>query len=93
MEFQGWRCVHQLSEVREVRISEVCEHTAIIFDDCAEPEVYITNHKMFFQASEVITVDTTSRTNCFALEVDTGKKMIIVCADHPPCTGWPIQSV
>ena len=63
------------------------ENSAIIFDDCGNAEDYITNHKMLFQANCVTTVNT-SRTNCYALEVDTTGKMIIVCANHPPCTTW-----
>lgn len=64
---------------------------AVIFDDCGNVEDYITNHKMLFQANEVTTVNT-SKTNCYALEVDTVGKMIIVCANHPPCTAWTLTN-
>ena len=64
---------------------------AVIFDDCAYIEEYITNHKMLFQANEITTVNT-SKTNCYALEVDTIGKMIIVCANHPPCTAWVLSN-
>ena len=67
------------------------KHIAVIFDDCGEPEVYITNHKMLFQANEITTVNT-SRTKCFALEVDCVQKMIIVCANHPPYTAWVLAN-
>ena len=67
------------------------EHNSIIFDDCPEIETYITNHKMLFQASEVTTVNT-SRTNCYALEVDTIAKRITVCANHPPFTTWVLAN-
>ena len=63
------------------------EHYAVIFDDCNEMENYITNHKMLFQANEITTVNT-SKTNCFALTVDTVEKMLIICSNQPPCTTW-----
>jgi len=63
------------------------KHSTIIFDDCSAIDEYILHHKMLFQASEVTTVNT-SRTNCFALEVDTVCKKIIVCSNTISMHEW-----
>lgn len=63
------------------------KHQSIIFDDCGDMESYILHHKMLFQASEVTTVNT-SRTNCFALEVDTVGKKIIICSNGTFIDKW-----
>lgn len=64
---------------------------AILFDDCPNIEEYIMNHKMLFMAGEITTVNT-SRTNCYALRVDSVGKMIMVCANHPPCNPWTVHN-
>lgn len=66
-------------------------HKAVIFDDVAEPEQYIMHHKMLFQANVVSTVNC-SKTNCFAVPIDTVEKMLIVCSNTAPYTDWVCQN-
>lgn len=66
-------------------------HRVIIFDDVAEPEQYIMHHKMLFQANCISTVNC-SKTNCFALQIDTGEKMLVVCSNTAPYTDWVTQN-
>lgn len=64
-------------------------HDVIIFDDIFDTERYILHHKAMFQASGVVTVNT-SKTNCHATFVDTTDKKIVVCNNNPPMDAWII---
>jgi hypothetical protein len=63
------------------------DHDMIIFDDIYDQEDYIAKHKPIFQASRSVTVNT-SKTNCFAQNVDTAGKKIVVCSNYAPRTTW-----
>jgi hypothetical protein len=63
------------------------DHTHIIFDDIHNIRDYIMMSKMLFQGSGSFTVNT-SATNCYAQEIDTVNKPLIVCTNDYTWTDW-----
>lgn len=66
-------------------------HTGIIFDDCFDMTPYILKYKALFQCSGVASTNT-SATNCYALDVDTAGKMMIVCSNSPSDDEWIVSN-
>ena len=63
----------------------------IIFDDIYDMEEYINKNKPIFQSARSTTVNT-SKTNCYALTVDTAGIKIVICSNDPPRGRWILSN-
>jgi len=68
------------------------KHDAILFDDCPNIEDFILAKRALFQAGSIDNQVGNSATNCYAMEVDTLGKKLIVCANTGPSDPWTLAN-
>jgi len=63
------------------------KHDCVAFDDVSTIYDYVTSHKSLFQASGSTSVNT-SKTNCYALQIDTTAKPLVILHNYDPYDEW-----